>query len=122
MTFNGKDVTNLRTAADFRLYYQDIPDEAWNMKTFFRAIEEGGRIKDDTSCRCAMGWLMPVERSSGVRAIRSEHADYLNELFKTFLNIHWVPLVNDGLDEQFKQATPKARMLAALDHIVSLGG
>lgn len=81
----------------------------------FEAIPENdwctGNIENVDGQRCAIGHCVQSDGDS----LNEEEIDALKWLFIS--NGHKIDLVNDRIDQDYKQATPKQRVLAALRDI-----
>lgn len=88
----------LKTASDFKRFFEGIPAKKWCVKDI---IDSKGR-------HCAIGHVDRIP-AGFVRLsnIFSKHGIYL------------ISAVNNGDDHRFKQRGPRARILAALDLIIS---
>ena len=92
--------------------FEAIPDDLWLIGTFQRT-DEAGVIR-----RCALGHCggdgdgKYPEMTNEYIALKRifTYADFLGKAF-------YVTTINDGNDPRFQQPTPKARVLAALNHI-----
>lgn len=98
MTTPTMNPSELRTAEDFKRFFEGIPDEKWCTQVY---IDDNGRC-------CAMGHLGP----------NTLRAQVVRDLFENILVTN-AATVNDGDHPDFQQPTPKQRILAALDEIIA---
>jgi hypothetical protein len=87
----------------FRNKFKDIPDEQWTVGSFTDEFKE--------NAFCALGHCGARKTMNDTDESRA-----LNRLIWT-KTLSGIADINDGKDKRFKQDTPKARILAALDFI-----
>lgn len=122
----------LHTLQQFRDFFNGIPDDKWVVGSFFGKDPDGTR--STIECRCALGWIADVIR---YERHPNQYAGFDCELYDQANRNRLAALipanecsvshgrfhlddVNDGKDPRFKQATPRERVVAFLDHIMAL--
>lgn len=95
------------TAQDFIDFFEKIPDERWRIGQYF---DEG------TNTCCAQGLLGTRVEFDGVRRTLAS-----SKLIATLHPWANVVEVNDGIDLNYQQVTPKERIIAALKDAKSRG-
>lgn len=102
----------LRTAQEFRDFFAAIPDEKWCIHKF---VNEHGQC-------CAQGHLGMTSWgfvTPDARRLQNMFKEAFRERNFSSCCDWGVGSVNNGYTEDFQQPTPKARILAALDYIIS---
>jgi hypothetical protein len=102
----------MKTAKEFYEYFERIPEANWCTGTYIKPSPHQETIQ----C-CALGHLGCSED-----LLRPDSADALEDLFAGSPNPSTgVAEINDGLDPDYQQSTPKQRILAALQAAAEYG-
>lgn len=98
-----KDINDLETAADFREFFEAIPDEKWTVR----------RFDDGNGCHCAFGHLGVNQRDRGLTkpAIKLK-------LIAEGIGV-FVTRTNDEHDPA--RPTPRLRILSMLETAIARG-
>lgn len=97
-------------AADFRAFFDTIPEDRWGTGHYFN---------EATGQCCAQGFLGPRSIASNVWENLSPKAKKFRLLSERVRKS--ISLINDGLDDDYKQPTPKQRIIAFCDYLISQG-
>ncbi len=110
----------LKTLEEFRAFYDAIPDEEWHTKTYLKSLFDS-RGGADPTCRCALGWLMPVKLLENGVYVEARNFDENEDNIDRLQNMlgRAISSINDGRNPAYQQATPKARILAAIDDAIA---